>query len=116
MGHDNLFAISRSEADWVETELGRLMLEPAEQRAEQDGWLLIRPETLELGPEVPEGYNRLEGIVRERLYRGSRIEYRLEVNGRPLMAMASNLGQRMHDVGDRVTISVCPEDLVRVAS
>ncbi|MCD6008291.1 ABC transporter ATP-binding protein [Halomonas sp. IOP_31] len=116
MGHDNLFAISRSEADWVETELGRLMLEPAEQRAEQDGWLLIRPETLELGPEVPEGYNRLEGIVRERLYRGSRIEYRLEVNGRPLMAMASNLGQRMHGVGDRVTISVCPEDLVRVAS
>ncbi|MDW5376896.1 ABC transporter ATP-binding protein [Halomonas sp. HP20-15] len=116
MGHDNLFAISRSEADWVETELGRLTLEPAEQRAEQDGWLLIRPETLELGPEVPEGYNRLEGIVRERLYRGSRIEYRLEVNGQPLMAMASNLGQRMHAVGDSVTISVCPEDLVRVAS
>ncbi|GAA5177240.1 ABC transporter ATP-binding protein [Modicisalibacter zincidurans] len=116
MGHDNLFAISRSEADWVETELGRLTLEPAEQRAEQDGWLLIRPETLELGCEVPEGYNRLEGVVRERLYRGSRIEYRLEVNGQPLMAMASNLGQRMHDVGDRVIISVCPEDLVRVAS
>ncbi|WP_136067038.1 ABC transporter ATP-binding protein [Modicisalibacter radicis] len=116
MGHDNLFAISRSEADWVETELGRLQLDPAEQRDAQDGWLLIRPETLELGPEVPEGYNRLEGFVRERLYRGSRIEYRLEVNGQPLMAVASNLGQRMHGVGDSVTISVCPEDLVRVAS
>lgn len=116
MGHDNLFAITRSEGNWVETELGRLCLDPSEQRAEQDGWLLIRPETLELGPEVPEGYNRLEGTVKERLYRGSRIEYRLEVNGLTLMAVASNLGQRLHGVGDRVTISVCPEDLVRVAS
>ncbi|WP_129140076.1 ABC transporter ATP-binding protein [Modicisalibacter coralii] len=116
MGHDNLFAISASEDDWVDTELGRLRLDPAEQRDDQAGWLLIRPETLELDGEVPEGYNRLEGTVEERLYRGSRIEYRLSVNGRTLMAVASNLGQRMHDVGDRVTISVCPEDLVRVAA
>ncbi|MFM9271955.1 ABC transporter ATP-binding protein [Halomonas elongata] len=116
MGHDNLFAIHRSEGDWVETEIGRLRLLPDEQRDTADGWLLVRPETLELGPEVPEGYNRLEGIVRERLYRGSRIEYRLEVNGQAVMAVASNLGQRIHREGDEVTISVCPEDLVRVAA
>lgn len=116
MGHDNLFAISAAEDDWVDTELGRLRLDPDEQRDAQDGWLLIRPETLELDGEIPEGYNRLEGTVAERLYRGSRIEYRLTVNGRSLMAVASNLGQRMHNIGDRVTISVCPEDLVRVAA
>lgn len=116
MGHDNLFAIQRSADNWVDTELGRLQLDPAQQRSEQQGWLLIRPETLELGGEVPAGYNRLEGTVKERLYRGSRIEYRLEVNGVTLMAVASNVGQRLHAVGDRVTVSVCPEDLVRVAA
>ncbi|MEC9483414.1 MAG: ABC transporter ATP-binding protein [Halomonas sp.] len=116
MGHDNLFPIRRSADNWVETDLGRLQLDPGEQRPEQQGWLLIRPETLELGNDVQEGYNRLEGTVKERLYRGSRIEYRLEVNGLTVMAMASNLGQRLYGVGDRVALGVCPEDLVRVAS
>ncbi|GHA91480.1 ABC transporter ATP-binding protein [Modicisalibacter luteus] len=116
MGHDNLFAIQRSADNWVDTDLGRLQLDAAQQRAEQQGWLLIRPETLELGGEVPPGYNRLEGIVKERLYRGSRIEYRLEINGVNLMVVTSNLGQRLHAVGDKVTVSVCPEDLVRVAA
>ncbi|QEA37983.1 ABC transporter ATP-binding protein [Pistricoccus aurantiacus] len=116
MGHDNLFAIRASGDDWVDTELGRLRLDPAEQHESQDGWLLVRPETLELNTEVPEGYNRLQGRVMERLYRGSRIEYRLEVEGVTMMATSSNLGQRLHDVGDKVTVSVCPEDLVRVAS
>lgn len=116
MGHDNLFAIHSSQNDWVESAIGRLRLDMSEQRPEQDGWLLIRPETLELGAEVSEGSNRLEGEVKESLYRGSRIEYRLDVNGQVLMATASNLGQRLHNIGDRVTIGVCPEDLVRVAT
>ncbi|MGC3871999.1 ABC transporter ATP-binding protein [Halomonas sp. GXIMD04776] len=116
MGHDNLFAIHASQEDWVDTELGRLRIDPEEQRQEQDGWLLIRPETLELNAEVPENYNQLQGRVMERLYRGSRVEYRLEVEGVTVMATASNLGQRLHDVDDRVTVSVCPDDLVRVAS
>lgn len=120
MGHENLYAISKSQSDWVETALGRLTLEPSEQRDAQDGWLLIRPETLELysalGKDMPDSYNRLQGVVKERLYRGSRIEYRLDVGGIILMAVASNLGQRIHRVGDQVAIGVCPEDLVRVAS
>lgn len=120
MGHENLFEISASQDNWVDTALGRLTLEPSEQRDDQDGWLLIRPETLELGAElgdgVPEDYNRLQGVVQERLYRGSRIEYRLKVEDVTLLAVASNLGQRIHSVGDRVIIGVCPEDLVRVAS
>ncbi|MGO2133561.1 MAG: ABC transporter ATP-binding protein [Halomonas sp.] len=116
MGHENLYAITASHGNWVETPLGRLTLEPSEQRDAQDGWLLIRPETLELGQNLPESYNRLQGVVKERLYRGSRIEYRLTVGDITLMAVASNLGQRIHHVGDQVTIGVCPEDLVRVAS
>lgn len=116
MGHDNLFAITASDSNWVDTGLGRLQLDPAEQRDTPEGWLLIRPETLELGGDVPADYNRLEGTVEERLYRGSRIEYRLTVNDHPLTAVAGNLGQRIHDVGDRVTIGICPEDLVRVAA
>nr|WP_298410151.1 ABC transporter ATP-binding protein [uncultured Halomonas sp.] len=116
MGHDNLFAIHASGDDWVDTELGRLHIDPAEQREEQDGWLLVRPETLELNAEVPENYNQLQGKVMERLYRGSRVEYRLEVAGVTMMATASNLGQRLLNVGDQVTVSVCPDDLVRVAS
>ncbi|MCP1364271.1 ATP-binding cassette domain-containing protein, partial [Halomonas sp. BBD48] len=31
MGHDNLFAIQRSADDWVDTDLGRLQLDPAQQ-------------------------------------------------------------------------------------
>lgn len=124
MGHENLFEISAGQDNWVDTELGRMTLEPSEQRDAQDGWLLVRPETLELsegfgdalGEELPAGYNRLQGVVQERLYRGSRIEYRLKVKGVILMAVASNLGQRIHREGDRVTIGVCPEDLVRVAA
>ncbi|WP_072824059.1 ABC transporter ATP-binding protein [Modicisalibacter ilicicola] len=116
MGHDNLFAIHASQEDWVDTELGRLRLDPAEQRQEQEGWLLVRPETLELNADLSEDYNRLEGQVRERLYRGSRVEYRLEVNGVTVMATASNVGQRLHNVGDKVAVGVHPEDLVRVAS
>lgn len=116
MGHENLYAITASQDNWVETPLGRLTLEPSEQRDAEDGWLLIRPETLELGQDLPEGYNRLQGVVKERLYRGSRIEYRLTTGDITLMAVASNLGQRIHHVGDQVTIGVCPEDLVRVAS
>lgn len=120
MGHENLYAITASQDNWVETPLGRLTLEPTEQRDAQDGWLLIRPETLELGSAlgkgIPDGYNRLQGVVKERLYRGSRIEYRLTVGDITLMAVASNLGQRIHHVGDQVAIGVCPEDLVRVAS
>nr|WP_227367930.1 ABC transporter ATP-binding protein [Halomonas sp. M20] len=116
MGHDNLYAVRASGEDWVDTELGRLRLDPAEQREEQDGWLLIRPETLELNAENPESYNQLQGKVMERLYRGSRVEYRLEVDGVTMMATASNVGQRLLNVGDQVTVSVCPDDLVRVAS
>ncbi|MFD2436876.1 ABC transporter ATP-binding protein [Modicisalibacter luteus] len=55
MGHDNLFAIQRSADNWVDTDLGRLQLDAAQQRAEQQGWLLIRPETLELGAKCRRG-------------------------------------------------------------
>ncbi|GED22119.1 ABC transporter ATP-binding protein [Halomonas halmophila] len=116
MGHENLFAIHAREDDRVQTDIGWLRLVPGEQDSTPGDWLLVRPETLEINDTVPEGYNHLAGVVRERLYRGSRIEYVLEVNGHALMVVASNLGQRVHQAGDAVTISVCPEDLVTVVA
>ncbi len=114
MGHVNLFEIGSVSGDRVTTTLGQLRLEKPLAEHERHGMLLIRQEVIELGPEVPEGYNALQGVVRERLYRGSRVEYRLEVDGVVLLATASNLGQRLHAVGDRVTVSICPEDIVRL--
>jgi len=114
MGHVNLFEIQAVEGARVSTALGSLTMERPLPADQQQGMLLIRQEVIELGPEVPEGYNALEGVVRERLYHGSRVEYRLEVNGILLMATASNLGQRLYPVGDRVTVSICPEDVVRL--
>lgn len=117
MGHENLVAITAADEGWVDTELGRVQLEASQQRAEQQGFLLIRPETFEFdSSNIPDSYNRFEAVVREKLYRGSRIEYRIEIQGQLLSAVASNLGQRLHEVGDVVDVGVCPEDLVRVAS
>ncbi|WP_110664824.1 ABC transporter ATP-binding protein [Salinicola halophilus] len=112
MGHVNLFAIEQLDHTRVVTALGTLTMDkPLEENA-RAGMLLIRQEVIELGHAVSEGYNGLEGVVKERHYRGSRIEYRLEVNGVTLMATAGNLGQRLYAVGDTVTVSIHPEDVV----
>ncbi|MCW4151589.1 ABC transporter ATP-binding protein [Halomonas sp. 18H] len=116
MGHDNLFPILARDGLRVQSDLGWLELHKHAGQGDAGDCLLVRPETLEIGDVVPEGYNRLAGVVQERLYRGSRIEYVLEVNGQSLMVVASNLGQQVHQAGDAVTISVCPEDLVTVAA
>ncbi|WP_110687531.1 ABC transporter ATP-binding protein [Salinicola aestuarinus] len=114
MGHVNLFAIEAVDADRVTTGLGELVMDPPLEKSGHSGVLLIRQEVVELGHAVSEGYNGLEGVVKERHYRGSRIEYRLEINGVTLMATAANLGQRLYAVDDRVTVSIHPEDIVRL--
>ncbi|GHB10948.1 ABC transporter ATP-binding protein [Salinicola rhizosphaerae] len=114
MGHVNLFDIQGIHDVTVTTALGELAMEAPLQPGKHGGVMLIRQEVIELGPTVSEGYNGLDGVVKERHYRGSRIEYRLEVNGQPLMATASNLGQRLYAVGDRIKVSIHPEDVVRI--
>lgn len=114
MGHVNLFDIQAIENERVVTALGALAVAPALAPEKRNGVVLIRQEVVELGLSVSEGYNGLDGIIRERHYRGSRIEYRLEVNGITLMATASNLGQRLYAVNDAVKVSIHPEDIVRL--
>ncbi|QEL11484.1 ABC transporter ATP-binding protein [Kushneria phosphatilytica] len=112
MGHENLFDIESREGEYIRTAaLGWLKVE-----AHNEGELvMIRPEALELGSEVSSEFNRFEGEVREFFYRGSHIEYRLDVNGMRMTALSSNQGQRLFQVGDRVPMCVWPEDLVTLA-
>nr|WP_298249930.1 ABC transporter ATP-binding protein [uncultured Halomonas sp.] len=111
MGHDNLYSISARNGDRLTTPLGVLSVEAAGE----DDLLLIRPETLDLLSGEQPGDNRLLATVTERLYRGSHAEYRLDVGQTTLQATLNNRGRRLPEVGDRVTVSVAPEDLVTLS-
>ncbi len=111
MGHANLYPVSARDGDRLTTPLGVLTAEGAGQGE----LLLIRPETLDLLPGDQPGENRLPATVGERLYRGSHAEYRLEVGESTLQATVNNRGRRLPEVGDRVTVTVAPEDLVTLS-
>ncbi|MCM2131112.1 ABC transporter ATP-binding protein [Larsenimonas rhizosphaerae] len=110
MGHDNLFDITSREGDLLDTPLGRLTVDT---RTHGDK-VLIRPETIELGEDAETDANYFTAVVRESFYRGSYIEYRLDVGEVSLRALSSNQGQKLHKNGERVPISICPEDIVTV--
>ncbi|KGE77424.1 ABC transporter ATP-binding protein [Halomonas salina] len=111
MGHDNLYPISAREGERLTTALGTLTVEDA-----GDGdLLLIRPETLDLLPGEAAGDNHLTATVAERLYRGSHAEFRLEIGDTSLQATVSNRGRHLPEVGDTVTVTVAPEDLVTLS-
>jgi spermidine/putrescine transport system ATP-binding protein len=111
MGHDNLFPVSARDAGRLTTALGELSVE-----APGDGTLLlIRPETLDLLPGSVEGRNHLPATVVERLYRGSHAEFRLAVGETHLRAMVSNRGRHLPEVGEALTVTVAPEDLVTLS-
>ncbi|WP_251978313.1 ABC transporter ATP-binding protein [Salinicola avicenniae] len=114
MGHVNLFEIYAADGNQAHTALGWLTLPRSLAPEERKGVLLIRQEVIELDADATENANALTATVRERLYRGSRIEYRLDVGGVTLMATASNLGQRLHSVGDQVKVSIFADDIVRL--
>lgn len=111
MGHDNLYPITARRGNRMSTPLGELSAEDAGE----GGLLLIRPETLNLLPGEVAGDNHLAAVVRERLYRGSHAEYRLEIGETILQATLNNRGRRLPEVGDRVTVTVAPEDLVTLS-
>ncbi|WP_280552350.1 ABC transporter ATP-binding protein [Halomonas sp. 25-S5] len=111
MGHDNLYPITARDGDRLTTSLGELTAE----EAGQGELLLIRPETLDLLPGEVAGENHLPAVVSERLYRGSHAEYRLEIGASTLQATLNNRGRHLPEVGDRVTVSVAPEDLVTLS-
>ncbi|APE32421.1 Fe3+/spermidine/putrescine ABC transporter ATP-binding protein [Halomonas aestuarii] len=108
MGHDNLYPVTARRGSRLTTPLGELSAE----EAGEGELLLIRPETLDLLPGEVAGDNHLPAVVSERLYRGSHAEYRLEIGGTTLQATLSNRGRHLPEVGDRVTVTVAPEDLV----
>ncbi|MDZ7853445.1 MAG: ABC transporter ATP-binding protein [Halomonas sp.] len=109
MGHDNLYPVTARQDARLTTPLGELTTENA---GGEGGLLLIRPETLDLLPGEVAGDNHLPATVSERLYRGSHAEYRLEIGSSTLQATLNNRGRHLPEVGDRVTVSVAPEDLV----
>ncbi|TDO12515.1 MULTISPECIES: ABC transporter ATP-binding protein [Halomonas] len=111
MGHDNLYPITARQGNRLTTPLGELV---ADQAGEGD-LLLIRPETLDLLPGEVAGDNHLLAVVNERLYRGSHAEYRLEVGAGTLQATLNNRGRHLPEVGDRVTVTVAPDDLVTLS-
>ncbi|TFH88014.1 ABC transporter ATP-binding protein [Billgrantia azerbaijanica] len=111
MGHDNLYPVTGRCGDRLTTPLGELTAEAAGSGA----LLLIRPETLDLLPGDGAGTNHLPARVVERLYRGSHAEYRLAVGESTLQATVNNRGRHLPEVGDRVTVTVAPEDLVTLS-
>ncbi|MFP4262843.1 MAG: ABC transporter ATP-binding protein [Halomonas sp.] len=111
MGHANLYPVSARDGNRLTTPLGELTVESAEQ----GGLLLIRPETLDLLPGEQPGENRLPATVTERLYRGSHAEYRLAVGDTTLQATVNNRGRHLPEVGEGVTVTVAPEDLVTLS-
>jgi len=111
MGHDNLYPVIARHGTRLSTPLGDLVTEDAGE----GGLLLIRPETLDLLPGEVAGENHLPAVVGERLYRGSHAEYRLEVGESTLQATLNNRGRHLPDVGDRVTVSVAPGDLITLS-
>ncbi|MBJ7556950.1 ABC transporter ATP-binding protein [Marinomonas spartinae] len=112
MGHTNLFDITSRQANKLETPLGILEVETQTQGNK----VLIRPETIEIGPDAAQYANQFTALVKEHFYRGSFIEYRLQIGEVSLVALSSNQGQKLYNVGEQVLISVCPEDIVTVAS
>ncbi|MGM0536314.1 MAG: ABC transporter ATP-binding protein [Pseudomonadota bacterium] len=111
MGHDNLYPVTARQGQRLTTPLGEL----AAEGGGEGSLLLIRPETLDLLPGEVAGDNHLPAVVSERLYRGSHAEYRLEVGASTLQATLNNRGRRLPEVGDRITVSVAPEDLVTLS-
>jgi spermidine/putrescine transport system ATP-binding protein len=111
MGHDNLYPVTGRRGNRLSTPLGELC---AEQAGEGE-LLLIRPETLDLLPGEVTGDNHLPAVVSERLYRGSHAEYRLEIGDTTLQATLNNRGRHLPEVGDRVTATVAPDDLVTLS-
>ncbi len=104
MGHANLFAIRARDATGLTTDFGRLAGEFA--RADH---VLIRPEIMTIhaadAPEVARaGDNVIHGRVRERLYRGSRMEYTVAAGETELVVVDDNRGQGMFEIGAGVAL------------
>jgi len=111
MGHDNLYPVTGRQGSRFATALGEL----STAQAGEGELLLIRPETLDLLPGEVAGDNHLPAVVVERLYRGSHAEYRLEVGDTTLQVTLNNRGRHLPEVGDRVTVTVAPDDLVTLS-
>lgn len=116
IGHDNLYPVSGRDGMTVTTPLGKLTTEFS-----NEGKLaLLRPEIIELtqvgsaGVDPKLALNRLVGRVEERFYRGATVEYRLSCDGVPLLAEATNSGDRLFRVGDDVQVEIYPEDVVLI--
>ena len=70
-----------------------------------DAWLVLRPETIEIGDTVPPGYGTLMGVVRDVAYRGAGWSYGIEVPGvtNLLKAETPSANTMPRSVGDQVT-------------
>ncbi len=76
--------------------------------------LLLRPESVTLydsDDNVPVGQERLEGMVRRRLYYGDTLYYEVDLDAGPLVdaRMENAGGRRRYESGDRVAISFAPD-------
>lgn len=78
--------------------------------AAMEGWLSVRPENIRLSPSNGDGttadgsgdrMNRLRGVVRDRAYLGSLIDYRIEV-GAGLVLRVQGGAETSYRVGDAV--------------
>ncbi|WP_348760286.1 ABC transporter ATP-binding protein [uncultured Salinisphaera sp.] len=106
MGHSNLFAIRAQDAEGLTADFGRLAgdFRPGSH-------VLLRPEVMHIRPaDAPaaggQGPNVIRAQVRERLYRGSRMEYTVAAGETTLVAVDDNRGQGMYDIGAEVALAV----------
>ena len=75
------------------------------------GWLVLRPETIDIRDAAPPGYGTVTGVVRDLAYRGTGWSYRLEVPGitHLLKAETPSANAMPRGVGEEVTACWDPQ-------
>ena len=107
LGAANLIQCRRLERG-LQTHFGLVLnLEDHLSPSWKEGTVAIRPEWIRIHDRKPE-INGLEALVREVVYRGSNIDFRVEPGGLRVRVA----GERRLAPGDRVWLELAPEDLV----
>ena len=121
IGEANLFngTVKRVEESLVEVQSGEITLnayEPYHQfNIGESVWFFIRPEKIIVGKQFERENNLIEGKIVDVTYKGSIVEYMIDVPSGLKFKVSSQLSSatKMLDVGEKVILK-CPKENVIV--